>query len=150
VDSLSAKLESPAQIASDLLFFFVPTKVNTLEILFNNLFKLSLKFKYYRALLVGTFLFGFTPLTTLWPLFNLSVKSRSFLFLIARRVSITALTCDNKAGIEDYSIFASNLKPKYIVNSAASSTLPVFNLFMTSLLQVRSILLLASLMFVYF
>jgi hypothetical protein len=131
---------------SELLFFFLPAKVNSLEALFNNLFKLSLKFKYYRALLTGTFSFLFAPATALHTLFNLSLDSRFFLFLIAKRVCATPLSCDTKVAIKDYSTFASNLKPKYSTNLMVNAPLQVFDLFITSLLQVRSILLLASLL----
>jgi hypothetical protein len=148
-DLLAVNLTLSASVSTDLLFFFLPTKVHSLEALFNNLFKLSLKFKYYRALFTGTFLFCFKSPAALRSLFNLSMDSRFFLFLIAKRISATLLSCTTKTAVKDYSVFASNLKPKYTVNSIASTSLPVFNLFMTSLLQIRSILLLASLILVY-
>jgi hypothetical protein len=147
-DLLARASTEPSVEAEELLFFFLPAKVKSLEALFNNLFKVSLRFKYYRALFVGTFSFRAAAPTAIGALFNLSADSRFFLFLMAKRVTPTALTCDDKSAIDAYSIFASNLKPKYTPNVVASAPLQSFNLFMSSLLQIRSILLLASLFLV--
>jgi hypothetical protein len=148
----AAPLTQENQELPGFMFFFLPAKVHSLESLFSNLFKLSLRFKYYRALITGTFFFCPTLPTPLHVLFNRSEDTRFFLFLISRRASPAILEIINKKGsstLKDYVTFASNLKPKYIANIIPSTPLPVFNLFISSLLQIRSTLLFISLILVY-